>query len=370
MMMDSMNLKDTGFKTNDELQYWDKCYWYLRFLIDTNRFGALGKNISKCKFLYENILTAYKLLNKEESSEDKIKVLDSIFYDTLFDKVKNDSKKFHAYVYLYDNLQVFLVDPKDYFVLALTIKELLLPTNEAIQNVPSNECVAFAKLYGKAILDSKNEKGLSNLIREWDIFTETIALNRERDLIVNLISSIRGRLQLELGQAEGSLNDHDMDVIISAISQEFERRTGQKRKQRAGNDLESVTQFIFDYFKIKTGGGPEHISTGLEVDNWIKDKNGYYIGISLKRTLRERWKQTYTTDTSILDRNRIKYVIHIINNDIDLSDAKLSELGSYRHLFFLADDSKVLEKYKNHIVTSKYVFPMSQLIVKIKEFMQ
>ena len=68
-----------------------------------------------------------------------------------------------------------------------------------------------------------------------------------------------------------------------------------------------------------------------------KDKKGWYIGISLKRTLRERWKQTYTTEIGLLDRHKIKHIVHIINNDSDLSDAKVTELGSYRHLFFLHD---------------------------------
>jgi len=59
-----------------------------------------------------------------------------------------------------------------------------------------------------------------------------------------------------------------------------------------------------------------HFNAGIEVDNWIKDKRGWYIGISLKRTLRERWKQTQTTE-SVLTSFKIKNIIHLINNDQD-----------------------------------------------------
>jgi hypothetical protein len=32
-----------GYKTNDDIKSWEKCYWYLRLLVDTNRYGALAK---------------------------------------------------------------------------------------------------------------------------------------------------------------------------------------------------------------------------------------------------------------------------------------------------------------------------------------
>ena len=214
----------------------------------------------------------------------------------------------------------------------------------------------------------KRKWGLASLFRDWDSFTEAISLNKERDLIVSLVRQIRENINSELSKYDENLKQVDLDIVISAICQEYERRTGQKRKQRAGNDLESATEFVFNYFDIKTAGKPEHFTSGLEVDNWIKDKNGWYIGVSLKRTLRERWKQTYTTEIGLLDRYKIKYTIHIINNDFDLSDSKITELGAYRHLFFLADDSNVLKKLQGHVAMGKYVFPMSQLISKIREF--
>lgn len=187
-------------------------------------------------------------------------------------------------------------------------------------------------------------------------------------MIVELLKNLRENISSELSAYSENIDNDDFDIILSAICQEYERRTGQKRKQRAGNDLESATEFIFNYFGIKTSGAPEHFTTGLEVDNWIKDKTGWYIGVSLKRTLRERWKQTYTTEIGMLDRHKIKYIIHILNNDLDLSDSKITELGSYRHLFFMSDNSAVLEKMNKHVAMGKYVFPMSKLIEKIKEF--
>lgn len=360
-----------GFKTNDDLSSWEKCYWYLRLLVETSRYGALAKDTKRLTKIYNELMSTFRLIQKDDNSEqEKTEILANILTDSLFENVKEGSKKDITTTALLLQLQQFLLEPKDFFIFALTIKELLLPTNDAIANVPTTESTDFARKYGKAVLDTKKEQGLASLIRDWDNFTEALSLNKERDLIVGLFKSIRKNLTTELTKFSESIDNEELDIVFSAICQEYERRVGQKRKQRAGNDLESVTEFVFNYFGIKTAGSPEHFSTGLEVDNWIKDKNGWYIGISLKRTLRERWKQTYTTEIGFLDRHKIKYIIHILNNDMDLSDSKITELGSYRHLFFMADTSSTLSKLKDHVAMGKYVFPMSSLIEKIKEFMK
>lgn len=363
-------MRTYGYKTRDDLVPWQKSYWYLRILIDTNRYGAIAKDVKRINNLQNNILTTYKHLSlNNESEEEKMDVLKSILQQSIFDGVKEGSKKLDNYVALCIELKNFLLESKDYFILGIVIKELLLPTNEAIKQVPTTESTEFAKKYAKAILDVKKEKGLSNLIREWDVLTEDISLNKERDIIISLFHNLKTKFNHKLSYFDESATDEEIDVILTAICQEFERRAGQKRKQRAGNDLESATDFILKYFNIPTAGGPEHITAGLEVDNWVMDNRGWYIGISLKRTLRERWKQTYTTEIGLYDRHKIKHIIHILNNDYDLSDSTITELGSYRHLFFIADDSNLLKDIQSHVAMGQYLYPMSELISKLKELM-
>lgn len=348
-----------------------KILLYLKCFFESKLYSNSAIDKKRITSLYNNLLTSFKMLQKGTETEDERKlILDNVLKETIFEGVNANSKKQESLFELYAQLQKLLVESKDYFVLAITIKELLLPTNTAVEQVPTTESTDFARIYGKAILDAKKENGLATLIRDWDNFTEALSLNKERDLIVDLFKTVRENLSNTVSMYSENISTNDFDIILSAICQEYERRTGQKRKQRAGNDLESASEFIFKYFDIKTSGAPEHFTTGLELDNWIKDKEGWYIGVSLKRTLRERWKQTYTTEIGLLDRFKIKYVIHIINNDLDLSDSKITELGSYRHLFFLADSSPVLAKLSSHVAMGKYVFPMSSLISKIKELTQ
>ena len=188
-----------GFKRNTDLELWEKSYWFLRYFIDTNRFGALAKDSKKINSICSEILTTYKLSQVEENTENERKeILSRVLSATLNSSVKDGSKKGIAVSELFNQLQNLLISSKDYFILAITIKELLLPTNRAIENVPTTESTEFARKYGKAVLETKKENGLASLIRDWDNFTEELSLNKERDIIVGLIRNIRTNLPIEI----------------------------------------------------------------------------------------------------------------------------------------------------------------------------
>ncbi|AFZ28750.1 hypothetical protein Glo7428_0136 [Gloeocapsa sp. PCC 7428] len=246
----------------------------------------------------------------------------------------------------------------------------MLPTNEAVGKVPTDETYAFVKRYATAILDTKKEQGLVNLIRDWDDFTGMLAINKERDLIVELYRNVKENLATSLSNFEENISKSDEDVVLTALCQEYERRVAQKRKTRAGKDLESSIEFIFNYFGIQTGGKPKHFTAGLEIDNWVETKNGWYIGVTLKRTLRERWKQTYTTDDKIYVQHKISKILWVISDDSDLSEQKISELVSYRHIFFIPDNSRVLRNLCSHPNIGKYLFPITELVTQVQQLIE
>ncbi len=86
------------------------------------------------------------------------------------------------------------------------------------------------------------------------------------------------------------------------------------------------------------------------------------IGISCKRTIRERWKQVSSAEAQILSKYKIKYIFHIVTYDEDLSDDKLSLLGGQRHIFYLPDSSRRLNYASQHIGLRDYVRPISELV--------
>lgn len=81
---------------------------------------------------------------------------------------------------------------------------------------------------------------------------------------------------------------------------------------------------IFYNNKNRVQGG---VLQDLEVDKWFKCKDGWSIGISCKRTLRERWKQLSQADRGTLSRFKIKELWHLITYDKDLTDDKIVRLG-------------------------------------------
>jgi hypothetical protein len=363
-------LQKVGFKTAANLTIWEKCYWYLRYLI---RSGAkqLGKDTKRLIAIYDNITTTYKLISlREESEQIKIEILYSVFEQALFDKLKDGTSTKQEYERLLVDLNKILLSSKDYLIFAIAVKELMIPTNEALEKVPVDETFEFVQRYAKAILDAKKEQGLVNLIRDWDDFTGMLALNKERDLIIELYRSVKQNLGTKLNLFEETISEQELDVVLTALCQEYERRVAQKRKTRAGKDLESSIEFIFNYFGIKTGGKPKHFTAGLEIDNWVETKNGWYIGITLKRTLRERWKQTYTTDDAIYRQHKIQKILWVISDDSDLSEKKIAELASYRHIFFIPDNSRVLKDLGSHPEIGKYLFPLTDLIKQVQELIE
>lgn len=243
----------------------------------------------------------------------------------------------------------------------LTCENIMIPLLQAIANIPDND-KQFTLNIAKSYLDIQGEKGLATVISLWDDLGVRGCLTVERTEIVRAFAALKTILS-----KENFVQDNDKDIILTALVQEFERRAAQKRKKRAGGSLEDVTDFIFDYYNVKIANAPEHFQADIEVDNWVKTRDGWVIGISCKRTLRERWKQVSSADSSILSKYKIKYIYHILTYDEDLSDEKLTLLGGQRHVFYLPDNSRRLELASNHVGLKDYVRPISELINDIKK---
>ena len=192
----------------------------------------------------------------------------------------------------------------------------------------------------------------------WDTMGVDGCLNAERFEIIGEFTKLRSNLRT-LAYKRTEIEDN---TILTAFVQEFERRAGQKRKNRAGNSLEDVATFLFNYYGFKSHEKPDHFQTDIEVDKWFKCTDGWSIGLSCKRTLRERWKQVSSADGNALSRYKIKEIWHLLTYDRDLSDDKITMLGQQRQVFYLMDDSPRYLSAKEHIGVKDYVRPLSALI--------
>jgi hypothetical protein len=349
-----MNL-ETIFQTNKSESKLHKINLFVNFLM-SEKYGKIGENDKLLRELLWTLklsLQFLKDLDKEEAFAVKKKVLTNF----LLRRYKSATKTLPRIQQLCIDIGLEIEDFKDLEVFTTTCENVILATNQVIRNIPSDD-KEFTEVIAKSLLDTKGEEGLATVIRVWDDLGVKGCLTVERSEIVKAFTVLRAILS--------RLSEEDTNIVLTAFVQEFERRASQKRKKRAGGSLEDVTSFILKYYDIPTTHKPDHFQADIEVDKWVKTKDQWLIGISCKRTLRERWKQVSSADAATLSKFKIKYVYHVLTYDEDLSDDKLTLLGGLRHIFYLPDNSRVLAHAQAHVGLKDYVRPMSNFIKDLK----
>ena len=339
---------------------WQKVYWFARMLINNDKYGGIGKD-NKLLMAISGSLRLILNDNINKTEEEILTLQKQSLNNILLNRFKNAKSRYARIKKLIEDINKNINDLDEMKVFILTCENILIPINQAIKNIP-NDDKEFTLSIAKTYLDIEGEKGLATVVNLWDDLGIKGSLTAERTEIIRIFSTLRIILE-----NDKDLSNNDKDIILTAFVQEFERRAGQKRKKRAGGSLEDVTGFILNYFDIKSINAPEHFQTDIEADKWIKTKDNWLIGISCKRTIRERWKQVSSASAQVLSRFKIKQIYHIVTYDEDLSDDKITMLGEQRHIFYLPDNSRILANAINHIGLKDYVRPMSNFVKDIKE---
>ena len=335
-------------------------YWFSRYLLNTDSYGAFGK--SKERQLLEIVALLESILIQDGmTNEEKISLLKNTLFSELIGITKEGTNVYEGAKNLVRVLDTDISTIEDIAIFCITMRYVVSPINHAIEAVPSND-VDFCRKYAKHILDTLGDSKVGLVIAKWDEMGTKGCLDAERAIVVGEFSRLIDNLS-SLSIEHSSLDD---DLVLTAFIQEFERRLGQKRKSRGGTSLETVISFLFDYYHFRSSSAPSHFDSDIEVDKWFMCKDGWSIGISCKRTLRERWKQVSQADRGTLSHFKIKELWHLITYDRDLSDDKIVRLGEQGQIFYLMDDSPTYLRCKEHIGMKDYVRPLSGLIQDIK----
>lgn len=334
---------------------WRNVYWFSRMLINSDKYGSVGKDNKLMATLGAKLRVV--LQDKSQGDDAKLLVCKKMIRELIDERFSNASSKLQRIKLFLADLDELVLSVEDIAVLVLTMESVMIPINTALNSIPSNDR-EFTEATARTYLDELKEVGLASVINIWDDLGVHGCLTAERVAVVREFARLRYDLK--------DLPEYEANLILTAFVQEFERRLGQKRKGRAGGSLEDVTSFILSYFKITVMDAPEHFQSDIEVDKWLKCKDRWLIGISCKRTLRERWKQVSSADRGVLSKFKIKELWHLITYDEDLSDDKLTLLGNQGHIFYLRDDSRRLEHARGHIGMQGYVRPMSDFIKDLR----
>ena len=335
---------------------WKNAYWFARMLINNDKYGAVGKNTS---FLV-TLATRLRFIIDDETvtdSEEKVRLCQRAITNEVLLKFKKATKKLERLNLFCSDINVLIHTIEDVKVFILTLESIMIPTNQYLTHVPSNDR-EFAEATARTYLDELGPKGLASVLILWDDLGVNGCLTAERLLIVQAFAELRHLIK--------DFSETQENEILTAFVQEFERRLGQKRKSRAGGSLEDVASFLFTYYGVEAAQKPEHFQADIEVDKWFKCKDGWLIGISCKRTLRERWKQVTSADRGVLSKFKIKQIWHLVTYDEDLSDEKIALLGGLDHIIYLRDDSRILSAAHTNIGLTRYVRKMSGFVHDIR----
>ncbi len=335
---------------------WHNAYWFSRMLINNDKYVAVGKEPK----LLSIIASSLRLIGKESKGKNTLSLQKQTLRNIIEERYKKTSSKDNRVQRMLNELDEEIRTLSDMEVFILTCENIMLPLYQAISNIPSDD-KEYTLTIAKAYLDIQGEEGLATVITLWDNLGIKGCLTAERTEIVRAFTTLRVLLT-----KDKSISEEERDIVLTSFTQEFERRAAQKRKKRAGGSLEDVTDFILGYYKIKRAEAPSHFQADLEVDNWVKTKDGWLIGISCKRTIRERWKNV-SSSKEIYSRFKVKHIYHVVTFDEDLSDEKLTLLGEQRQIFYLPDNSRRLKHASDHVGLKNYVRPISQLINDIRK---
>lgn len=331
-------------------------YWFARYLLDTDQYGAMGK--TKEKKLLETVSTIETIISQNKFTDDeKLRVSKKALSDNISTMCSEGTKSHNLALNLVDRLDREIGSLEDVVIFCITMKYVVSPINYALTRVPSNDS-EFCEKAAKSILDELGKEKVGLLISTWDELGVKGCLDIERTVVVDEFS----KLIDNIGKLDIEHNELDDNLLLTAFIQEFERRLAQKRKARGGSSLEDVTDYIFKYYNLPSSEQPEHFNQDLEIDKWFKCKDGWLVGISCKRTLRERWKQVSQADRGELSHFKIRELWHLITYDKDLSDDKIVRLGEQSQIFYLLDESPVLKRCQAHPGMKDYVRPLSQFV--------
>jgi hypothetical protein len=323
-------------------------YFLLRELISKDGSNSFGKSSAKLKLLGQSLRRLHDQVSPPQQ------VLSGAFSERSADFTSSSPNV----MTIYANFKAFLTanvrSNAGLEILIAVVSELMPAINDAMDKVPTDQAQNIARQQALKVLAVKGDAYLETLINSWDDFTLQTCLSQENDLAGSLVTEV-DKIFVKNSTLLNSISRVD---LVSAALQEFERRAGQKRKSRSGDDLQNAVVTIFDHLKIKHDPVPQLISGVIEADLLIKHGNHNTL-ISCKRTGRERVKQA-TTSMAELQQLRIRKMVWFFTH-FDQSPARVEDMGVRGNIFYLPDSSPDyinLTKDKN---CAKFVLPISDI---------
>ncbi len=320
-------------------------YILSRGLLDKNS-GAILRDKKKLTEIFKSI----------QEGRDKDLSVDSIL-KLIIDKLSpfaKTSKQRNNLKFLKKLLHQSIKTEVSLSIFYAICKDVAPLCNAAVEEIPSKEFLRKARRIAEDNLKDYGDDAIETIISNWDDYTYTSCLTIENNIGQRLMTD----LGTELHGYREKIGDEAINHLISGSIQEFERRAGQKRKGRAGDDLHQSVEVIMNHLGVNLDPVPQHLTGILEADHIIKD-NKHMCIVSCKRTGRERVKQV-SVELQELQRHRIRKIIWFFT-DFDQSENRIEDLGVRGSIFYLPDKSHDYKRFSENPLTAPYILPISKI---------
>ncbi|OUJ18775.1 Restriction endonuclease-like protein [Methanonatronarchaeum thermophilum] len=336
----------------------DNVYWFLRHLV-ASRYGNYARHEEAQLRRISDGLKG--LLRDEAKIEDMCSVIEDGLMDPVPSRYGGDiSKRYRQTEDLVERLLRRINNKSD-------VRDFILAINAVINTTAlQNDVKKFCSDEVVSIIDETLDVGSCesldpslayDALYNVDVGGEETQLSEQREALVKYIINLRGKL--------GKKYDFEEDEVIrivTAISQEYERRAGQSRSSTAGNVLETGLQHLLERFGLESTGKTEHMGD-LEIDNKIEGPEGS-IGFSCKRSLRERFRQSLSRQSEI-GVDQIWFVALMM---ADLSKEKIKQIGDDGGRIYVPRDSYVWELYGDQVELEEVLYPADRFLEDIASY--
>ena len=157
-------------------------YWFSRYLMNTDQYGALGKN-KEPQLLNLVAVLETLIAQKNFSAADKLSLLKNTLATEISAMTNAGTKAHNLSLNLIRQLEREIQTVDDVIVFCIAVKYVVAPINRAIARVPADD-KKFCTTAAKNILDTFGENEIALLIETWDDLGTKGCLDVERALVV------------------------------------------------------------------------------------------------------------------------------------------------------------------------------------------
>ena len=193
---------------------WNNAYWFARMLLNTDQYGAIGK---KDAFLLDLVTKIEVILGTAISPEEKVDVCKATIYKAIRGAFRSGTKGAAAAESLVIALDEMMQSEQDIIVFVFTARYVVLPTNDALRRVPSDD-LSFCRDVAKNMLDTLGKEKVGKVVLAWDTLGVRGCLDVERAEIISEFTKLRRNLEA-FSVPRTEVEDN---AILTAFSQEFE----------------------------------------------------------------------------------------------------------------------------------------------------